>query len=151
MWAKKQKRSFEDTMDWFIQNGWINNINKGGIKESIDVLSVNEGKKRFKQQNGIGKSKYTISYHDGKKKHKDGSDFFDIKIFKNKPELEAFKKDLVSKGFVKESVNEAKFGYKDSTSSYINKHKDEYKVAEKMNNGNEKKFYDDLQKLEDKI
>ena len=42
MWAKKQKRSFEDTMDWFIQNGWINNINKGGIKESVDVLSVNE-------------------------------------------------------------------------------------------------------------
>lgn len=68
--------------------------------------SVNEGKKRFKQQNGIGSSKYTISYHDGKKKHKDGSDFFDIKIFKNKPELELFKKDLVSKGFVSESVNE---------------------------------------------
>ena len=107
MWAKKQKRSFEDTMDWFIQNGWINNINKGGIKESIDVLSINEGKKRFKQQNGIGKSKYTISYHDGKKKHKDGSDFFDIKIFKNKPELEAFKKALLQKGFVVESVNES--------------------------------------------
>jgi hypothetical protein len=31
--------------------------------------SVNEGKKRFKQQDGIGSSKYTISYHDGKKKH----------------------------------------------------------------------------------
>jgi hypothetical protein len=45
MWAKKQKRSFEDTMDWFIQNGWINNINKGGIKESVDVLSVNEDRK----------------------------------------------------------------------------------------------------------
>ena len=288
MWAKKQRRSFEDTMDWFIQNGWINNINKGGIKESVDVLSVNEdrnsnmfyvlyqkkgvfgkpaaagykdrkdaekfakslgnnhntmildkqsmknvkgvdvnesagkeamgiaaltgtrgsavqdfidknrinskklfkalksanlqgrinfasalagkpgnpnakltiklfgesvneGKKRFKQQNGIGKSKYTISYHDGKKKHKDGSDFFDIKIFKNKPELEAFKKDLVSKGFVKESVNEAKFGYKDSTASYINKHKDEYKQAEKMNKGNEKRFYDMLQQMEEKV
>lgn len=70
---------------------------------------VTEGKKRFKQQDGIGSSKYTISYHDGKKKHKDGSDFFDIQIFKNKPELEAFKKDLVSKGFVSESVNEGKF------------------------------------------
>lgn len=72
--------------------------------------SVNEGKKRFKQQDGVGSSKYTISYHDGKKKHADGSDFFDIKIFKNKPELEAFKKDLVSKGFVSESVvNEGKY------------------------------------------
>ena len=71
--------------------------------------SVNEGKKRFNTKYGVGKSKYVVNYHDGKKKHKDGSDFFDIKIFKNKPELEAFKKDLVSKGFVKESVNEAKY------------------------------------------
>jgi len=50
-----------------------------------------------------------------------------------------------------ESVNEAKFGYKTSTASYINKHKDEYKVAEKMNKGNEMKFYDDLQAMEDKV
>lgn len=113
--------------------------------------NMREGKKRFKQQDGIGSSKYTISYHDGKKKNKDGSDFFDIKIFKNKPELEAFKKDLVSKGFVKESVNEAKFGYTDSTASYINKHNNEYKIAEKMNKGNERKFYDDLQAMEDKV
>ena len=43
MWAKKQKRSFEDTMDWFIKNGWISNITKRGIKEGVeDVLSVNE-------------------------------------------------------------------------------------------------------------
>ena len=359
MWAKKQKRSFEDTMDWFIQNGWINNINKGGIKESVDVLSVNEamkpsqvrstiskvkkelmrkwiqkggyenfgqkelsqmkdkfdynpygspderqiakmldgfdnwamnydgnmredrnsnmfyvlyqkkgvfgkpaaagykdrkdaekfanslknhntmildkqsmknvkgvdvkesvteGQKRFKRQDGIGKAKYTISYHDGKKKHKDGSDFFDIKIFKNKKDLSDFVGSLVKQGYkltnesvneapihalsamnatrkalekrkvrnpktgndvsvttalkdkdhpahnqakslfqrIKdklrgESVNEAKFGYKDSKASYINKHKDEYKVAEKMNNGNEKRFYDLLQQMEDKV
>ena len=44
MWAKQKKRTFEETMDWFIQNGWISNINKGGIKESVDVLSVNEEK-----------------------------------------------------------------------------------------------------------
>jgi hypothetical protein len=50
-----------------------------------------------------------------------------------------------------ESVTEAKFGYKDSTASYINNHKDEYKIAEKMNKGNEKKFYDDLQAMEDKL
>jgi hypothetical protein len=111
MWAKKQKRSFEDTMDWFIQNGWINNINKGGIKESVDVLSVNEGKKRFKRQDGIGKAKYTISYHDGKKKHKDGSDFFDIKIFKNKKDLSDFVGSLVKQGYklTNESVNEVKY------------------------------------------
>jgi hypothetical protein len=364
MWAKQKKRTFEETMDWFIKNGWINNINKGGIKESIDVLSVNEakfkikhtitkkewdkthkdyksvidgvhyvmkmtdkgsalvpvnitesvteGKKRFKVNPQIGKSKYSISSHDGIKKHKDGSDFFDIETFKNKVDLEKAIKNYTSKGFKMESVNEAKnddkyvvidfhekgggfvmtkpgskkaaedsarsirkgsdiskrevlkvsdarkirglagknylneesinesvnedtkkrfdvdfykgngdrqtsheeiiigdkfsdvvsqatkvakskgmnyvefyykdafigsidkksnytfkkgrnyqksplsvneakFGYKDSTASYINNHKDEYKVAEKMNKGNEMKFYDDLQAMEDKI
>lgn len=110
MWAKKQKRSFEDTMDWFIQNGWVSNITKRGIKEGVeDVLSVNEGKKRFKRQDGIGKAKYTISFHDGKKKHKDGSDFFDIKIFNNKKDLSDFVGTLAKQGYklTNESVNES--------------------------------------------
>ena len=80
------------------------------IHADVDSLigeSVNEGKKRFRQQNGIGKSKYTISYHDGVKKHKDGSDFFDIQIFKNQKDVDAFRKSLLSKGYVEESVNEA--------------------------------------------
>lgn len=50
-----------------------------------------------------------------------------------------------------ESVSEAKFGYTDSTASYIKKHNNEYKIAEKMNKGNEQKFYDDLQAMEDKV
>ena len=68
----------------------------------------NEGKKRFKRQDGIGKAKYTISFHDGKKKHKDGSDFFDIKIFKNKKDLSDFVGTLVKQGYklTRESVNE---------------------------------------------
>ena len=69
----------------------------------------NEGKKRFKRQDGIGKAKYTVSYHDGKKKHKDGSDFFDIKIFKNKKDLSDFVGTLAKQGYklTRESVNEA--------------------------------------------
>jgi len=70
-------------------------------------LSVNEGKKRFKRQDGIGKAKYTVSYHDGKKKHKDGSDFFDIKIFKNKKDLSDFVGTLAKQGYKHESVNES--------------------------------------------
>lgn len=50
-----------------------------------------------------------------------------------------------------ESLNEAANGYKDSTASYIDKHKDEYKVAEKMNKGNERGFYDSLSALEEKL
>ena len=68
--------------------------------------SVNEGKKAFKVNPGIGSSKYSISSHDGVKKHKDGSDFYDIHIFKNKVDLEKGIKDYKSKGFVEESINE---------------------------------------------
>ncbi len=84
-----------------------------GRKLTRDELfeSVNEGKKRFKRQDGIGKAKYTISFHDGKKKHKDGSDFFDIKIFKNKKDLSDFVGTLTKQGYklTRESVNEGKF------------------------------------------
>jgi hypothetical protein len=106
-----KKGNLSDRMDFrmdFVNavSGKPNNpIQKKLIKKLQE--SVNEGKKRFKQQDGIGSSKYTISFHDGKKKHKDGSDFFDIKIFKNKQDLEAFKKELLSNKYVSESVNEA--------------------------------------------
>jgi len=83
----------------------------GGITMIVkkNVRYIDEGKKRFRQQDGIGKSKYTISYHDGKQKHKDGSDFFGIKIFKNKKDLESFRKDLKKQGYIEESVNEGMF------------------------------------------
>ena len=50
-----------------------------------------------------------------------------------------------------ESVKEAAHGYKDSTASYIDKHKEEFKAAEKMNKGNEQGFYDSLSTLEEKL
>jgi hypothetical protein len=40
MWSKKTNPSFEDRMDYFIKNGWISNITKAGIRES--VKSINE-------------------------------------------------------------------------------------------------------------
>ena len=73
--------------------------------------SIKEGKKRYYQQDRVGSAKYTISYHDGKKKHKDGSDFFDIQTFKNKKDLAKFVNALHKGGYVygfNESVNEAK-------------------------------------------
>ena len=74
--------------------------------------SVNEGKKRYYQQDRVGSAKYTISYHDGKKKHKDGSDFFDIQTFRNKKDLAKFVNTLHKGGYVygfNESVNETKY------------------------------------------
>ena len=67
------------------------------------------GQKRYNQKDGVGKSKYVISYHDGKKKHKDGSDFFDIQIFRNKKDLAKFVNTLHKGGYkygFDESVNE---------------------------------------------
>jgi hypothetical protein len=79
----------------------------GEVEVDGEKVTFEEGKKRFRQQDGIGKAKYTISYHDGKQKHKDGSDFFGIQIFKNKKDLETFRNALLKKGYIEESINEA--------------------------------------------
>jgi hypothetical protein len=78
--------------------------------------SVNEGKKVFRVNPQIGKAKYSISSHDGVKKHKDGSDFFDIETFKNKVDLEKAIKKYTSQGFQMESVNEIQ--YKDAVAKF---------------------------------
>ena len=54
--------------------------------------------KRFNVMYNVGKVKYVVNFHDGIKKHKDGSDFFDIKCFKNKLKFNAFVKDLEKQG-----------------------------------------------------
>jgi hypothetical protein len=55
--------------------------------------------KTFYTQDNIGRAKYTVSYHDGESKYKDGSKFFDMAIFKNKKKRDAFVLGLVSKGY----------------------------------------------------
>jgi len=55
--------------------------------------------KVFYTQYGIGTSKYSVSFHDGEKTHKDGSEFFDLKIFKNKKRLAEFTSKLVAEGY----------------------------------------------------
>lgn len=96
-------RDKKDAEKWAKDLGGITMIVKKKMR------GVDEGKKRFKRQDGIGKAKYTISYHDGKKKHKDGSDFFDIKIFKNKKDLSDFVGTLAKQGYklTREGINEA--------------------------------------------
>lgn len=56
--------------------------------------------KRYHTQDNIGKAKYVVNYHDGAKTHSDGSDFFDIAIFKSKKERDAFIALLVYAGYV---------------------------------------------------
>jgi len=57
--------------------------------------------KRFHLTNNVGKSKYVVNYHDGAKKHKDNSPFFDVAIFKNKMSLNEFIDKLVGLGYKK--------------------------------------------------
>ena len=55
--------------------------------------------KRYYIQYSIGKAKYVVNYHDGVKKHNDGSDFFDIAIFKNKKLFNSFVNKLIGEGY----------------------------------------------------
>jgi hypothetical protein len=55
--------------------------------------------KVFNEQENIGKAKYVVNFHDGVKQHKDGSPFFDIKIFTNKKKKAPFIKSLEEQGY----------------------------------------------------
>ena len=58
--------------------------------------------KNYYIQYGVGKAKYLVNYHDGIKKHIDQSDFYDIKIFKNKKELNRFVDNLNNNGYTEQ-------------------------------------------------
>ena len=55
--------------------------------------------KKFNTQYNVGKAKYVINYHDGKKTHKDGSPFYDLATFKNMKDFMTYKKKLKSEGY----------------------------------------------------
>jgi hypothetical protein len=58
--------------------------------------------KRFYIQTNIGTVKYVVNYHDGNKKHQDGSCFYDIAIFRNKKKLAKFISGLLKDGYVEQ-------------------------------------------------
>ena len=56
-------------------------------------------RKVFYEQSNIGNAKYVVNYHNGIKKHKDGSRFFDLAIFSNKKKKDIFIKGLLFSGY----------------------------------------------------
>lgn len=62
--------------------------------------------KTFHVQDNIGKVKYVVSYHDGIKKYRDGSNFFDIATFKNKKKRKAFINSLLKNGYSETGIYE---------------------------------------------
>jgi len=85
---------------------WENRANRSDVRQPSKTYPKlakggQAGEKIYDEKYGVGKSKYVVNFHDGEKKHKDGSPFFDIAIFKNKVEKDKFVKDLESKGYSK--------------------------------------------------
>ena len=116
------------------------------IKSLMPKEDLEEGKKRFDTMMNVGKAKYVINYHDGKKKHSDGSDMKDVATFKNKPDLEKFKKELISKGYAAEEVNEVSPPGWGGSVKAMKKHADidnPYALAWHMKNKGDKPHYKD--------
>lgn len=55
--------------------------------------------KVFYEMQNVGTTKYVVNYHDGVQTHKDGSEFFDIRLFKNKRKKDKFVSDLRQQGY----------------------------------------------------
>lgn len=56
--------------------------------------------KTFHINYNIGKVKYLVNFHNGISKHNDGSNFFDIRSFKNKIKMNNFIKELFKNGYI---------------------------------------------------
>ena len=59
-------------------------------KEFLNLSESIDKEVKINIQYNIGKCKYVVSYSYGDKKHKDGSEFFDIAIFKSKVKMNKF-------------------------------------------------------------
>ena len=81
-----------------------NKVYKRGDLISFEVKNVIiQPVNRFNIMYNVGKIKYLVSYHKGERRHKDGSDFFDIATFKNKVKLKDFIKELEKEGYIEYS------------------------------------------------
>jgi len=56
------------------------------------------GKKEYYVQD-MGRRRYTVNFHDGKSTHKDGSEFYDMRIFHSKKKMNDFIQELHRKGY----------------------------------------------------
>lgn len=71
------------------------------LKRKANIkLAQDDGTKKFNIQEGIGRSKYVVNFHDGVKTHPDGSPFYDIEIFRNQTSLNEFVQELTNDGYV---------------------------------------------------
>jgi hypothetical protein len=55
--------------------------------------------KKYYLMYNVGSCKYLVNYHDGVKKHKDNSNFYDVALFKNKVKFHQFINGLIKDGY----------------------------------------------------
>ena len=65
----------------------------------LNKASGNDTDKNYYLRLNVGKAGYVVSFHDGIKTHKDGSPFYDVKIFTTRLATTVFMAELRSKGY----------------------------------------------------
>lgn len=55
--------------------------------------------KMYRDNPPIGKTRHSVSFHDGVKRHADGSPFFDLRTFRTGRDKESFIRDLEIGGY----------------------------------------------------
>lgn len=77
---------------------------EGIYREDLQRITMHNGKP-FKTYNvacNVGRVKYMVNYHNGFKKHKDGSKFYDMATFKSIKKLNEFTLKLMEQGYVQQ-------------------------------------------------
>ncbi len=94
-WDRKGKESTKKSKKY--EGKEMKNIKL--VTEMIKKQLSESDNKVFNIKHNVGKAKYVINYHDGIKKHKDGSPFFDIQIYSNKKDFDKAIKLLKQDGY----------------------------------------------------
>lgn len=131
-WNIKYGTSIRDVMDEMGKSGWkpVGKVGSGNfsgsipfskgnskahlvvksgnpekwVYESVEGLARKEAAKTYHDNPQIGKSRHSVSFHGGEKFHKDGSPFFDLRIFKSEKDKAAFIRRLEAAGYIEEAV-----------------------------------------------
>jgi hypothetical protein len=56
--------------------------------------------KQYSVMENVGRARFVVNFHDGRKRHADGSEFFDVRVFRNKRKLVQFVRSLRMLGYV---------------------------------------------------
>jgi hypothetical protein len=74
-----------------------------GVAIELEEVTAQTAK-RYYERYGVGTTKYTVYFHDGVKTHRDGSEFFDVEMFRNRKKKDAFIRDLQTRGYAERGI-----------------------------------------------